>query len=52
MPAQRPGKRQVQGGRGARQDEEEGSNINGAENLQNLKWERHFYYHEEEEREV
>ena len=31
---------------------EEGTSRNGAENLQNLKWERHFYYHEEEERQV
>jgi len=34
------------------EEEEEGSSTNGAEDIQNLKWERHFYYHEEEEREV
>lgn len=52
MPPQRMNRDQGRERRKTNQKEEEEQGKIGAENLQNLKWERHFYYHEEEEREV
>jgi len=50
MPPQRTDK--VQGKGKGNEKEEDDLTTNRVDDLRNVKWERHFYYHEEEEREV